>query len=280
MQISKLINKGSKKLKSNDILSHQLDSELIISKILNKNREQIIVNSELEVSKKIIQSFNELIERRMLKEPIAYILQKKEFWSKNFFVNRNTLIPRPETELLAEKTINILGDKKLLVLDIGTGSGCILLSILLEAKNCKGIGIDISKKAIEVARKNSKKLNLESRTKFYVKSLNKIVGRKFDLIVSNPPYIPTSELKSLSDDIKRFEPKIALDGGNDGLDVIKKVIYKSTKILKKKGPLALEVGNGQYKKVSQILKYQGFREQFLVKDYHNNIRCVLAVFEN
>ena len=152
------------------------------------------------------------------------------------------------------------------------------LSILSEIIKAKGIGIDISKKAIAVAKKNSKSLELDKRAKFLTRSLDNIRNYKFDLIVSNPPYIKTSDIKNLSDDVRKFEPKIALDGGKDGLDVIKKVIYKSKTTLKKLGLLALEIGNGQYYKVSQILKEQGFREQLLIKDYQDNIRCILARF--
>ena len=138
---------------------------------------------------------------------------------------------------------------------------CILLSILSELKNSRGIGLDISKKAIDVARINMEKHNLSSRAKFYARQLNSIYGYKFDLIVSNPPYIKNSDIKNLSDDIKKFEPKIALDGGNDGLDVITKIIYKSSTILKKLGTLALEIGKGQHYKVSQILNDTGFRNK-------------------
>jgi len=162
---------------------------------------------------------------------------------------------------------------------MGTGSGCIILSILSEIKTAKGIGIDISKKAIEVAKKNSNKHGLNKRVKFFNKSLEDIYGYKFDLIVSNPPYVRTSDIKSLSEDVKRFEPKIALDGGKDGLDVIKKVIYKSNTILKKLGWLALEIGKGQHYKVSQILKKNNFKEELLVKDYKNNVRCILARYK-
>ena len=143
-------------------------------------------------------------------------------------------------------------------------------------RTAKGIGIDISRKAIEVAKKNSKQLGLNKRVKFFNKSLEDIYGYKFDLIVSNPPYIKTCDIKNLSDDVKRFEPKIALDGGKDGLDVIKKVIYKSKSILKRMGMLALEIGYGQHYKVSQILKKKNFKEELLVKDYKDNVRCIFS----
>jgi len=276
MYISKLLLSGSKILKLNNIRTHQLDSELVLSNLLKKQRENFIIEPNQKVSESIVLNFEKLINRRAKKEPLAYILKNKEFWSNDFFVDRDTLIPRPETELLCENIINIFRNKNLYLLDMGTGSGCIILSILTELKRAKGIGIDISKKAIEVAKKNSFNLGLNKRVRFFNKPLENVYGYKFDLIVSNPPYIRTSDIKNLSDDVKKFEPKIALDGGQDGLDVIKKVIYKSKTILKKLGWLALEVGFGQQYNVSQILKKQNFKEEILVKDYKNNIRCILA----
>tara|TARA_B110000211_G_scaffold142123_1_gene162279 strand:+ start:703 stop:1539 length:837 start_codon:yes stop_codon:yes gene_type:complete len=278
MIISNLLNLGSKTLKGSKVRTHQLDSEIILSSLLKKKKEQIIIDSEKKVSRSIIIKFNKLITRRSTREPMAYILKKKEFWSKSFFVNKNALIPRPETELLCDIIIKVIKKKNPYILDIGTGSGCILLSILSEIKKAKGVGIDISKKAIEVAKKNSSDFGLNKRANFFTRSLDETYNYKFDLVVSNPPYIKTNDIKNLSDDVRKFEPKIALDGGKDGLDVIKKVIYKSKTILKKLGLLALEIGHGQHYNVSQILKEQGFREEYLVKDYQNNIRCILARF--
>ena len=279
MEILNLINKGSLQLKNKRIDSHKIDSEILLSKVLSKTREELLVNLNQEISSKHISNFHRFIKRRSSKEPIAYILKEKEFWSKKFLVNKNTLIPRPETELMVEKIVKIFKTKSIFILDIGTGTGCILLSILSELKNSKGIGVDISKKAIEIALANSKKHRLIERAKFYKKSLTEIYNSKFDLIVSNPPYIRKKDLKNLDDDIKKFEPKLALDGGNDGLDVVKKVIYKSGSILKIKGMLALEIGNEQFKKVSKILRSNNFKTRYLVKDYRENIRCILSTLE-
>lgn len=279
MIVSELISFGSSVLKKKKITSHLLDSELLLSNVLNEKRETLL-STDAKISLKNIRTFNKLIKRREKNEPIAYILKKKEFWSKEFLVNKNTLIPRPETELLVEKIVNYFTDKSLFILDVGTGSGCILLALLDELKKAQGIGIDISNRAIKVAIKNSKKLNLKNKPKFYNRSLDQIFGVKFDLIVSNPPYISSYEIKNLSEDIRKYEPRLALDGGNDGLDVIKKVIYKSKSILKRNGMLALEIGYGQYRKVSQILKLNGFKDRFLIEDYQKNIRCVLANLEN
>ena len=280
MEILKLINNGSRKLKNKKIYSHKLDSEILLSRVLNKTREELLISLNQKIEPQTINDFYKLVHRRSLKEPIAYILEKKEFWSKNFLVNKNTLIPRPETELMVEKIVKILKTKNIFILDIGTGTGCILLSILSELKNSKGIGIDISSKAIKIANENSKKHKLTQRTKFYRRSLSEIYQNKFDLIVSNPPYIMRKDIKNLNEDIKKFEPKLALDGGNDGLDVIKKVIYKSKSILKIKGMLALEIGNEQFKKVSKILRSNKFKTRYLVKDYRENIRCILSTLEN
>ena len=279
MEVLQLINEGSKKLRDKKIISHKLDSEILLSKVLNKTREQLLINLEQNMCSKEINFFQKLIARRSLNEPIAHILKQKEFWSKNFFVNHHALIPRPETELMVEKIISIFNTKDIFILDIGTGTGCLLLSILGELKNSKGIGIDISQNSIKIAKINGKKHKLNLRAKFYKRSLNEIYHNKFDLIVSNPPYIMKKDIKNLSKDIKNFEPKIALDGGNDGLDVIKKVIYKSKSILKIKGMLSLEIGNGQFKKVSKILRNNKFKIKILIKDYRENIRCILSILE-
>ena len=209
------------------------------------------------------------------------------FWSKFiktssldlFNVSKDTLIPRPETELLVDKLLEIYQGKKVSILDIGTGSGCIIVSLLSGLKQSVGTGIDISKNAILIAKKNALKYKLQNRAKFLNKSFENMCYKKFDLIVSNPPYIERKDLKNLSDDIKKYEPRMALDGGNDGLDLIKKVIYKSKSILKIKGTLALEIGNEQIKKVSKILFDNNFRVKHVIKDYKNNIRCVLANYK-
>ena len=277
MKASELINIGSNKLKTNSIKSFILDSEILLSKVLNKKREEVLVDLNQKIENNKILEFLKYIDRRALKEPIAYIIQQKEFWSKNFEVNNKTLIPRPETELMLEKLINIYKKKSINILDIGTGSGCIILSLLSELKRSKGTGIDISLGALQIAKKNAKKLNILSNVKFQKKSINSFFSQKFDLVVSNPPYIRSSDLKNLEDDIKLHEPKIALDGGNDGLDLIKKVIYKAKEILKANGRLALEISNEQVLQVSKILEKNNFRIEYIVNDYKDNIRSLISI---
>ena len=273
-----IIKIGSNFLKEKKIKSHILDSELLLSKILNKSREEILINLDKKISKESISAFKSLLKRRSTSEPIAYILGEKEFWSKKFYVSKDTLIPRPETEILVDELLKMYSGKKVSILDIGTGSGCIIISLLNNLKESVGLGVDVSKKAINLAKKNSKRYNLSNRAKFINKSFEKIFDKKFDIIVSNPPYIERKALKNLSDDIKKYEPRMALDGGNDGLDLIKKVIYKSKYILKIKGMLALEIGNEQIKKVSKILIDNNFRIKHVIKDYKNNIRCLFAYY--
>jgi len=279
MKALDIIKIGSNLLREKKISSHILDSEILLSKTLNKSREEVLINLDQKINKKNISIFNEYLQRRLKNEPIAYILEEKEFWSKKFNVSKDTLIPRPETELLVDKLLEIYQGKKVSILDIGTGSGCIIVSLLSGLKQSVGTGIDISKNAILIAKKNALKYKLQNRAKFLNKSLENMCYKKFDLIVSNPPYIERKDLKNLSDDIKKYEPRMALDGGNDGLDLIKKVIYKSKSILKIKGTLALEIGNEQIKKVSKILFDNNFRVKHVIKDYKNNIRCVLANYK-
>mgnify|MGYP003985856743 CR=1 FL=1 len=276
MNALELINFGASELRRKKIGTSRLDSELLLSKILDKNREEILINLEQKICQKYFLKYKQLIQRRSQCEPIAYIVKEKEFWSKNFLVSSDTLIPRPETELIVEKLTKIFEEKKISILDIGTGTGCILISLLSELKNSKGIGIDISKKALRIAEKNSEQHGMKNKIKFFHKSLDSKFYQKFDLIVSNPPYIKKSEIKNLQEDVRKFEPRIALDGGNDGLDLIKKVIYKSKYILKVKGMLALEIGNEQFNKVSKILKKNNFKIEHIVKDYKDNIRGIIS----
>jgi protein-(glutamine-N5) methyltransferase, release factor-specific len=250
-----LLKKGSKILKSNKIQSFRLDSEILLSEILKKDRQEILQNLNQNIYKDQILKYSELIDRRSGHEPVAYILNKKEFWSKFFYVNTDTLIPRPETELMVDQLIKKYKNKEnISILDVGTGSGCIIISLLSELSNSYGVGIDISSKAIEISKKNAIKHGVENKIKFFHTSLSQYFNKKFDLVVSNPPYVKRREIQNLSDDIKKYEPRIALDGGNDGLDLIKKVIYKTNEILKLNGTLALEIGNKQFKEVSKHIK--------------------------
>ena len=277
MNIQTLLNQASKTLKQLSNTSSKLDSEILLSKIIKKNRKYLILNSNEELKKENIKSFDYLVKRRKKGEPIAYLINKKEFWKQNFYINQNVLIPRPDTETLVEETLKLFNvNSKLNMLDIGTGSGCILLSILKERRNFFGTGIDISKKAINVARFNAKMHQLSNRVKFYNSDVDKFLIGKYDLVVSNPPYIKQQDLKYLEVDVKGFEPKLALDGGKDGFSKITKVISKTSTLLKRNGRFILEIGFGQKEKILSILKQNNFFINKVVKDYGKNDRCVIS----
>ena len=276
MILGQTIKKASQILKNHNVHTYELDAQIILSDIMGVTREFLITNDYLTISKRIKKKYDNAIKRRIKKEPVAYIIGKKEFWSQNFKVTSSTLVPRPETELLIYNVIKYFKNKKINILDIGTGSGCILLAILKELQFSRGIGIDISAKAIKIAKENSKNLNLLNRSKFKTFDINSFNVGKYDLIVSNPPYVPFKEIRNLTKDIINFEPIVALNGGKDGLDLIKKVIYKSTKLLKKGGLLAIEIGNKQYPKVSDLLNQLGFKEMSKLYDYNRNVRCIIS----
>jgi len=278
MKTSEAINIGSKILKNRNINSHKIDAEIILSHVLKTSREKLLIN-EQAISYINLKRFKKIISRRSKKEPIAYIFNKKEFRSKDFYVVKNSLIPRPETELLIDPIIKKFKGKSIYFLDMGVGTGCIMLSILSELNNSRGLGIDICNKAISVAKINLETMKLNKRASLKCRSIDTIYNKKFDLIVSNPPYIVKREINQLSEDIKKFEPQKALDGGHDGLDVIRKVIYKSKNILKLNGILALEIGRGQYYSVSNILRLKGFREIKKIKDYRDNVRCIFSTLK-
>jgi len=277
MNIENTLNQGISVLKANNIANPYLDSEILLSKSINKDKKYIILNSKEILNDKQLDDFNSFITRRKKGEPIAYLINKKEFWKNEFYVNRNVLIPRPDTEVMIEQVLKIYPKKsQLQVLDIGTGSGCILLSIIKERPNFYGTGIDISKKSIKVSKINAKQLNLINRVKFIHSSVDNFNIGKYDLIVSNPPYIKLLNIKYLEKDVVNFEPKLALSGGFDGFSKIRKVISKASNLIKKNGKFILEIGFNQKNKVNKILKQEGFYTNKAIKDYGNNDRCIIS----
>ena len=277
MNIENILDQGITILKNNNIPNPALDSEILLSKSINKDKKYIILNSKEVLNSKQLDSFINYINRRKNGEPIAYLTNKKEFWKDEFYVNKNVLIPRPDTEMIIEQVIKTYSERsQLQVLDIGTGSGCILLSIIKERPNSYGTGIDISRKSINISKINAKQLNLTNRVKFIHSSVDNFNIGKYDLIVSNPPYIELSSLKYLEKDIVSFEPKLALNGGFDGFSKIRKVITKTSALIKKKGKFILEIGFNQKNKVKEILKEKGFYVNKVIKDYGKNDRCIIS----
>jgi len=277
MNIENILNEGIDILQKNKIANPQLDSEILLSNSIKRDKKHIILNPKEVLNSEQLGKFKSLIERRKKGEPIAYLINKKEFWKDEFFVNKDVLIPRPDSELIIEQVLKIYSkDDQLQILDIGTGSGCILLSILKERSNFYGTGIDISKKSINVSKFNAKQLNLTNRVKFFHSSVDNFNNGKYDIIVSNPPYIEQLSLKYLEKDVVNFEPKLALSGGFDGFSKIRKVINKASILIKKNGKFILEIGFNQKNKVIKILKEEGFYVNKAIKDYGNNDRCIIS----
>ena len=277
MNIQEAIKKGQITLKSKKIKTPELDSQILMSKTFNEDKKFVILNSQDKISKKNLDFFNILINQRAKGKPIAYLLKKKEFWKYEFFVNKNVLIPRPDTEILIEQCLQITKNKnKLNILDIGVGSGCILLSILKEKKNFYGSGLDISNKSLDICKINTHKLGLTNRVKLFKSDIDNFNYGKYDLIISNPPYIKQFDLKYLDKDVINFEPKLALNGGLDGLSEIRKVICKSAQLIKINGKLILEIGFDQKEKVKNILNKKGFYINKVIKDLAKNDRCIIS----
>ena len=277
MKYHEILNQGSKILKLNKIKSHSLDSEILLSSLLNVDRSQLIINHNKIVKNNEKKNFFFLINRRKKNEPISYITGYKEFWNNNFKVDKNVLIPRPDTETIVEQVLSYLmlqSTKK--ILDIGTGSGCIIISILKERKKCKGVGIDISKNAIKLAKYNAKIQHIKNRINFFHSDIDNFLTDKYDLIISNPPYIKQHEINGLEKDIKNYEPRVALNGGIDGYSKIRLTIKKSSALIKKNGKLFLEIGSNQVMETLKILKFNGFFVNKVVKDLANKNRCVVS----
>lgn len=279
MLVNEAIAFAEQELKRSNNLNSRLDSEILVSHLINIPRESIYSKLKENLPSNKTEELQNLVSRRVKKEPIAYILNNKEFWSTNFYVDRSVLIPRPETEVLIDLILSQINNKNnyLNILDIGTGSGCILISLLKELAKAKAIGVDKSSKAIAVAKKNSISQQVDNRALFKNINLEEIkFDKKFDLIVSNPPYLPDVSLKNLNSDIKLYEPKIALQGGVQGVDFLCKIMTLASKILKIKGLLALEIGDNQFHILAKYLKENRFKILDKYTLINKQVRCLLA----
>ena len=275
MKILNNLKEGCEILKKNNISSYKIDCEILMSKTLNIPREDVLLNLEKNLKKEEKEKYFNLITRRKKKEPIAYIINKKSFWRYNFITNKDVLIPRPDSEHLVEQALKLIKKNQAKrILDVGVGSGCLSISILKERPYCKFDAIDQSESALKLAKINANLHQLSNRIKFYKRDVDNFYNDKYDLVISNPPYINKHKIKYLG--TINYEPKIALDGGIDGLEVIRKVISKSKYILKINGKLILEIGYDQKYKVINFLKKKNFFINKIIKDYGNNIRCIVS----
>ena len=277
MNIEIAIKDASQKLKKNNVISALLDSELLLSKVIKKDRNYILLNLDKELDQNEQDSFKDLIKKRLKGKPLAYLTGIKSFWKYNFQVNEKVLIPRPDTETIIEQVLKIYKNKVYLnFLDVGVGSGCIALSILKEKKSFLGTGVDLSQGCIDICRYNANKLGVGNRIKLLKSDVDNLNFRKYDLIISNPPYIKKFDLKKLNKEVVNYEPKLALDGGLDGLSVIKKVIKKSSELIKTHGKLILEIGYDQKELVKKMLNENNFYVNKTIKDLSKNDRCIIS----
>ena len=276
--LQQVLNKASGKLKIKNIKSFRLDSELLLAKTLGISREEVLLNLDKKINQSDIKKYDFYVNLRNQYKPISQIINYKFFWKYKFFVNKDVLIPRPETELIIEKILKILPKKsEKNILEIGTGSGCIAISLIKERPNCRIVAIDKSLKAIKVARKNAEIHQVGKKVNFLNIDIDKYFGNKYDLIVSNPPYIKNSELLSLDKDVRLYEPKIALSGGFSGLEIFFKIINKCKKLLKKNGTLILEIGQRQGKELKKNLELNEFNQIKVYKDLSGKDRCLISI---
>ena len=277
MNLETAINIANTELKKKKIKTSVLDCEILMSKAINNSREFIILNSKNEIKNDNYNDFKKLVYERSKGKPIAYIIGKKYFWKYEFEINEDALIPRPDTEIIIEQVLNIFKNKsRINFLDIGVGSGCILLTILKEKKDFLGTGIDISNECVKLSKINANKLGVNNRAKIIKSDVDNFNYGKYDLIISNPPYIKKLDLKYLDRDVVNFEPKLALDGGLEGLSEIRKVIAKSSELIKKRGKLILEIAFDQKNEVIKLLNDKGFYVNAVIKDLAKNDRCIIS----
>lgn len=270
------LNEGMHTLQNAEIETARLDARLLLEQATGQTRERLIAELERPLSPEEWQTYQRLIKRRTQREPIAQLLGRKEFWSLDFTVTRATLTPRPDSETLIEVALAWIANRAapLKILDLGTGSGCLLLALLSELPSATGVGVDISEEALRVARANAEAQGVAKRTLFARSDWGKAVEGTFDLILSNPPYIAASEMAQLSPEVAQFEPRHALDGGADGLQAYRALAPDIHRLLSPKGKALLEVGVGQAAEVAMIMEKAGLFRSAIHRDLAGKDRCV------
>ena len=254
------------------------EKKILLKYVLNKSDEEINISFDVYLKYSELHQYKELILRRKKSEPIAYIINKKDFWKDTFFVDNSVLIPRPDSEIIIETAIKYFPNQNesLKILDFGTGSGCLIISLLKEFKNSKGVGIDLDKKALEVAKHNKYNLLNNDRLKFYHSDFSEFNSISYDLIVCNPPYIPTLSKGKLMIDVQDFEPESALFADEDGLYCYKIILDNLIKHKNKKQLIIFEVGYGQLDSLNKLLKNANFKVISVEKDISQIPRCIVA----
>ena len=245
----------------------ELDARIILKEVLSLDDKDLILKESLDIPEEIIEKIITIESRRLNGEPISKIFKKRDFYNSTFLISNDVLDPRPETELIVEIANNYINKNEVKnILDLGTGSGCILLSILKENRMINGLGIDLSKEAISIAKQNSKKLNLETQSNFLVSNWMSSVNYKYDLVVSNPPYIASEDIKKLSKSVKIYDPILSLDGGDDGLNSYRLIASDLKRIISMNALIIIEIGYNQSLQVIDIFKKNDFK---LIKKYND-----------
>lgn len=275
--VDQALNEAAMCFKNAGIDSYNIDARILLEHCLNATREQLIANKNKCLEENELNAFNILKDRRKSREPISLIIGKKEFWGHDFATNKHTLDPRPDSETLIETVIGLYSNraKKLSILDLGTGTGCLLLSLLSEYPNSLGLGVDISQEALNLAVKNSESLGLERRGKFILSNWDEKIEGNFDIIISNPPYIKSEDIKALEPEVSNFDPLSALDGGEDGLSEYRKIASFVPSLLKENGTIILEIGEGQEQDVQKIFETENLKLTEQKKDLAGIIRCLI-----
>ena len=286
LEANVIIKSANEILKKSDNPSPSLDSRILLGYAMGINRS-IYPHENIKITKDQINTFKKIIKERQKGKPVSRIIGKKEFWKMVFAIDESTLDPRPDSEVIIDTILNYFSNKskKLRVLDLGSGSGCLGLSIMYEYKNSEAIFFDTSKKSLEIVKYNALNYKIFDRAqlinadwfdkKWDEKILKIIKNRKFDIIIANPPYIASKKIKSLQIEVKNFEPMIALDGGDDGLDSYRCIIPKIEKLLAPEGKLFLEIGENQEKLISQIASYFNLVYEQSQKDLSGIIRVLV-----
>lgn len=266
---------GKKSLLECKIEDAQLDAWLLLEHVCGISRSWYFVHEDEDISQDCIERYKLLIEKRGKHIPLQQLTKEAYFYGMKFFVNENVLIPRQDTEVLVEQVLNLTkGKENLKILDMCTGSGCILLALLANLKQASGTGVDLSEKALEVARRNGREQGIEA---FWIQSnlFDKVSG-SYDIIVSNPPYIETAVIENLMDEVKFYEPRMALDGTEDGLFFYRVITAQAEKYLENNGILAFEIGYNQGKAVSEFMIENGYGEVQVLQDLAGLDRVVIG----
>ena len=262
---------GMQKLKEAQIGEAQLDARLLLEEVCGTDHNTLLCHGDREVSEAEEEQYRKALEQRAVHVPLQHLLGYQDFMGLRFQVNEYVLIPRQDTEILVEEAMRYLHDG-MRILDLCTGSGCILLSLLHYSNDCEGVGVDISQEALQVAAQNAELLGI--RADFLKSDLYEKVTGKFDLLVSNPPYIERAVIPTLMEEVREYDPYIALDGGEDGLDFYRRIIGGAQDYLNRGGQILMEIGSGQAKAVSELLREAGFKEIDVCRDFAGLDRVV------